>query len=74
MQNIPQEPQKQSSLKSFKIQNPPPIPGLSLLHPSEMAFFAKSKWQNRKERPNRSTNNGDMDKIAKLPVSDLVSK
>ncbi len=27
-------------------------------------------WQYRKERPNRSTNNGDMDTIAKRPVSE----
>ncbi len=33
----------------------------------------KTGLQNRKERPNRSTNNGNMAEIAKHPVSDGVS-
>ena len=31
----------------------------SLLKPSEMAFLTNSRWQNRKERSNRPTSNGD---------------
>ncbi len=39
------------------------------MKPSEMA-----RWQNRKKRPNQSTNNGDMDAKAKrLCVSKGVS-
>ena len=34
------------------------------MKPSEMASSSNSKWQNRKERTNRSTNNGDMTEIA----------
>ncbi len=30
------------------------------MKPQEMAFSSNSKWQNRKERPNQSTNKGDM--------------
>ena len=32
------------------------------------------RWQNREERPNRSSNNGKMAKIAKRPVSDGVTE
>ncbi len=39
----------------------------------KIAFLSNSRWQNRKERPNRSTNNRDMTKIAKHPVRDGVS-
>ncbi len=35
---------------------------------SEMAFLSNSMWQNRKERPNRSTNNEDMTETAKCYV------
>ena len=52
--------------KSLKI---PSIPGFSLLQTTEMASLLNSRWQNRKERSNRSTNNGDMDEIAKHPVT-----
>ena len=38
-----------------------------------LAFLFHSRWQNRKERPNRSTDNGDMYERAKRPVSDGVS-
>ena len=31
------------------------------MKPSEMSFKSNSRLQNRKEYPNRSTNNGDMD-------------
>ena len=33
-----------------------------------MVSFTNSWWQNRRERPNRSTNNGDMAELAKRPV------
>ncbi len=67
---IKQGPQKLNSLKSLKIQNSPPIPGFSLLWSSEMAFISNFRWQNRKERSNRSTNNGDIDTIAKRIVGE----
>ena len=35
---------------------------------------ANFRWQNRKEPPNRSTNNGDMAETAKRPVSDRVGE
>ena len=35
-----------------------------------MDHLKKYRCQNRKERPKRSTNNGDMAEIAKPPVSD----
>ena len=35
------------------------------MKPSEMASLSNSRCQNRKERPNRSTNNGDVDEKAK---------
>ena len=38
-----------------------------------MASLPNSRWQNRKERKNQSTNNGDMTEIAKRPVSEGVS-
>ncbi len=41
-----------------------------ILNRSEMDFSSNSRWQNRKERSNRSTNNGGMAKRAKLPVRD----
>ncbi len=34
---------------------------------SEMTFISNSWWQNRKERSNRSTNNGDMEEKANVP-------
>ncbi len=39
------------------------------MKPSEMAFLSNSGWQNRKERSNRSTNNGYMDEKAERSVS-----
>ncbi len=61
----PKGPQKLSSLKSLKIQNPPSIPGFSLMEPSE--FFSSYQILDGKivERPNRSKNNGDIFKKAK---------
>ena len=35
------------------------------MKPSEMASLSNSKWQNRKERPNRFTIIGDMSETAK---------
>ena len=35
-----------------------------------MNSLSNSRWQNCKERPNQSTNKGDMAEIAKRPVSD----
>jgi len=44
------------------------------MKPPEMTSLSNSRWQTRKERPNRSTNNGDMgDRVnAPLSVSDGV--
>ncbi len=35
-----------------------------------MALLANSRWKNYKERPNRSTNNGDIANKATNPVSE----
>ena len=43
------------------------------MKPSEIASSSNSRWQNRKERPYQSTNNGEMVKRAKRPVSDGVT-
>ncbi len=64
-----QGPQKLSSLKLFKIQNPKSIPGFSPQHLSEIYSLSNSGLQKCKERPNRSTNR-DIDEIAKCPVSE----
>ncbi len=69
----PQRPHKLSSLKSLKILNPQLIQGFSLLQSSEMVSISNSRWQNRKDHPNRFANNGDMDEIAECPVSEGVS-
>ena len=37
---------------------------------SEIDSLPNSRWQNVIERPNRSTNNGDMDEKAKHPESE----
>ena len=42
------------------------------MKPSEVASLLNSRWQIRKERPNRSTNNGDMAKTDKRPVEEGV--
>ncbi len=36
--------------------------------PSEMAFLTNSRWQNRKERTNRSANNRDIAETGKCYV------
>ncbi len=38
------------------------------MQPSEMASLSNFKWQTRKKRPNRSTNNGNMVEKAKREV------
>ena len=38
------------------------------MKPPEMAFLSNSRWQNRKEHSNRSTNNGDLAETAKRYV------
>ncbi len=40
------------------------------MEPSEIASLSNSKWQSRKDRPNRSTNNEDIVETAKCPVSE----
>ncbi len=40
------------------------------MKPSEMALLSNSRWHNRKEHTNRSTNNGDMAETAKRPASE----
>ncbi len=54
-----------SSQKLFKI-HPPTDTGVFTT--------AKNRWQTRKERSNQSTNNGDLDEIAKRPVSERRSE
>ncbi len=44
------------------------------MKPSEMASSSNSRWQNDKQCPNRSSNNGDMTERAKRPVSVGVSE
>ncbi len=61
----PQRPQKLSSHRTQIFSFP---------QPSEMVLLSNSRSQNRKERPNRSTNNGDMVEKAKYDVvSERVS-
>ena len=43
----------------LKFKTPHQYRAFSLLQPSEMASVSNFGWQNRKERPNRFTNNGD---------------
>ncbi len=47
----------QHSKITYEFKTPTNTP---LLQPSEMAFLSNSRWQNRIERPNRYTNNGEM--------------
>ena len=63
-----------SSPKSFKIQNLPKNMEMCHKKNSEMSFSSNSRWQNSKERPNRTTNNGDMAETAKRPMSEGVSE
>ena len=53
-----------NSLKSLKIQKPP-IKGIFT-----PGTLSNSRWQNRKEHPNQSTNNGDIVGKAKRDVSE----
>ncbi len=70
-QGPPQGPQKLSSLKSPNVQNHlPKNTGMCHDKISEMASSSNSRWQHRKDCPNRSKNNGDMAEIAKRPASD----
>ncbi len=39
----------------------------------EIASLSNSRWQNRKEHPNHSTNNENMAERAKRPVSECVT-
>ncbi len=57
-------------IKKVKNQKKTFLPGIFT---SEMASLSNSSWQNHKERPNRSTNNGDMDKKAKRHVDEGLS-
>ncbi len=59
-----QGPRKPSSLLQLKIQNPPPIPGFSFLHTSELASLSNSKWQN---------NGYVVEKAKRLQVSESVT-
>ncbi len=61
----PQQAQKVSSLTSLKILKPYRYQAFSLLQPSEMAILSNYRWQIRKERQHRSTNNGYMVETAK---------
>ena len=56
----PQGPQKLSSLKSLKVQNPPPQPGIFTPETIRNGL-SNSRWQTRIEVTNRSTNKRDMD-------------
>ncbi len=40
------------------------------MNSSETASLSNSRWQNRKERPTRSTNNEDMAETAIRPVGE----
>ncbi len=62
------EAQLKTLLKSYKIKNSPPI--LVILTPlaPEMASLSNSRWQKRKERPNLSTNNRNMNDKVKHKV------
>ncbi len=58
-----------NSLKSHKFNTPfPRYLAFLLFYPSEIAFSSNYRWQNRKESPNGSTNNGDMVDKAKRDV------
>ena len=57
-----------NSLKSLlKFKTTHRYQPFSLLQPSETASSSNSRWQNLKERPNRSTHNGDMAERANVP-------
>ncbi len=60
--------QKYSSLRILKTRRK------YIMNPSEMAFSSNFRWQTRKERPNRPTNNGDMSERTKRPLNDRRSE
>ena len=53
------EDQRSSALSNL-LKSPPLKTREFSIKASEMAILANSRWQNCKERPNRSTNKGDM--------------
>ncbi len=56
------EPKKLNCLKSLKIlPTPPLITRECATKPTEMTSLKNFKWRTRKERPNQSINNGDME-------------
>ncbi len=55
---------------TLKIQNPHQYRAFSLMQPSELAYLLNHRsWQNRQERLNRFTNNGDMTETANVTLS-----
>ena len=64
-------PLRTSKLISFKLQTPPLK--TRAMNQSEKTSLSNSRWQNRRERPNRSTNNGKIAYKAKSPVSEGVN-
>ena len=58
-----------NSLISLKIKNTPPTLGIFTPQPIRIDFLSNSRWQNLKEYPNLTINNGDLADIAKRPVS-----
>ena len=62
-----QGPEKLNSLKSLKFKISPKTRKCAI-KPSEMAFPSNYRWRNSEERPDRTTNNGYMDKTARRPV------
>ncbi len=61
-------PQRLSTLKSLKIKLPPQKTRECAMKPLGIASLSNFRWQNRKERPYRSTHNEDIAEIAKRPV------
>ncbi len=61
----------EAQLKSIKIQKLPYKHGYDM-KPSERASSLNSRYQNRKKRPKRSTNNVDMAEIAKSKKSEIL--
>ena len=54
----------------LKIQNPPPMPAIFIPPTIKNVFFLSNyRWQNSKERANRSTNNRDFVEKAKRDVT-----
>ncbi len=60
----------EAELKTQKnIYNTKPSPIPAIFTPLNIAFFSNSRWQHRKQRPKRSTNNGVMVDKAKRDVA-----